>query len=252
MSDTHICIIHGTCKSVTEEHGFTKFSIDVGRQYPVQLSTKKADIIAKARAVYDSGNIGSWKYQLSLGGPNPHKPGTHFKNRMLEDVREGQHGTPTIHEPELEGSGGGQPQATPQAQPQSSGAPAAQQQTYTQNDLHPESVRRIEEAGRRGVHEKAWEIAVECLRPTFTSGEPPEALFARVQTFQRKVATDIGGQWAMDRDPSYLPESLRPNSADEPAHTGGETTSWSSDPAPSDDWSDHPEAQRPPDDDIPF
>lgn len=74
----------GTLESITEKGDWTRFEINVGRQYPMRLDTKKEEIIAKGRAV--RGHEAVWTYVESQGGENPRKPGEYFTNRHLENA----------------------------------------------------------------------------------------------------------------------------------------------------------------------
>jgi hypothetical protein len=78
--------ITGVCATVELQGDWTKFDIDIGKQYPVKLSTKKDDIIAAGMAAYKAKTVAVWKYGEVLGGENPHRPGERFKNRYLNEV----------------------------------------------------------------------------------------------------------------------------------------------------------------------
>jgi hypothetical protein len=221
MADTAICYIQGKVQKVEEgSSGWTHFHIDVGRDYAVKLSTKKEDLIAAARAVRDSGEVGSWKYQLSLGNENPHRPGERYKNRRLEAVKQGLHGEVTQREPELDGDTS-PPRSTPK--PTDSGGGGGDSQQYTQNDLHPNSVLRIEESGRR----KAWSIAIgqatTQLQHTFRSEEALDDQWKRILERATAIVRMTSGEWAFDRAPEYLPEALRPDPSAprQPENSGG-------------------------------
>ncbi len=80
--------IQGACQGILEDgSGWVEFQINIGRQYPVRLKTKRDEIIAEGRAAGVQGAV--WTYNESEGNPNPHKPGTNYKNRYLEKVEVG-------------------------------------------------------------------------------------------------------------------------------------------------------------------
>jgi hypothetical protein len=84
MSET--LTVTGRCAEVSERGDWTTFHIDVGRQYPVKLSTKLAPIIELGRAASKAGDAFDWAYTEQQGGENPHKPGTFYTNRYLTGV----------------------------------------------------------------------------------------------------------------------------------------------------------------------
>jgi len=84
MSDT--LTVTGRCAEVSERGDWTTFHIDVGRQYPVKLSTKLPPIIELGRAASKAEGAFDWSYTESQGGANPHKPGEFFTNRYLTGV----------------------------------------------------------------------------------------------------------------------------------------------------------------------
>lgn len=84
MSTPEIKQAQGACVAITERGEWDEFSVNVGRQYPVKLSTKQPDIKAKARAA--GASMAVWSFTESQGNPNPHKPGQFFINRYLSDV----------------------------------------------------------------------------------------------------------------------------------------------------------------------
>ena len=81
--------VKGVLEGIQQKPGsdWTEFSINIGRQYPVRLSTKQPDIIALANAA--GTNEAVWTYKQTQGGPNPHKPGEFFQNRYLSKVEVG-------------------------------------------------------------------------------------------------------------------------------------------------------------------
>jgi hypothetical protein len=78
--------ITGRCEEVSEKNGWTTFSVDVGTQYPVRLSTKLEPLIELGRAAVKDGGVFVWTFKESQGGENPHRPGTHYINRYLSGV----------------------------------------------------------------------------------------------------------------------------------------------------------------------
>ncbi len=66
---------------------YSTFHVNVGRQYPVKLKTKIEEIKLQARAA--GKNKAVWTFEESEGNPNPHRPGTFYKNRWLSRVEEG-------------------------------------------------------------------------------------------------------------------------------------------------------------------
>ncbi len=84
MSDAETKTIGGKCSEISEKNGWTSFSIDVGSQYPVRLSTKLPALIEQGRAV--GQEYAYWTFKESQGGENPNKPGTFYTNRYFESV----------------------------------------------------------------------------------------------------------------------------------------------------------------------
>lgn len=84
--------IEGVCDEISEKNGWTTFSINVGSQYPVRLSTKLPALIEQGRAAGQQRAV--WSFKESQGKENPNKPGTHFTNRYLDSVEVG--GTATV------------------------------------------------------------------------------------------------------------------------------------------------------------
>jgi hypothetical protein len=89
MSETVTKSIVGQCVEITEKNGWTGFSIDVGSQYPVKVSTKVEKVIGEARAI--GSEVATWTFKESDGNENPNKPGTFYKNRWLDKVEAGEH-----------------------------------------------------------------------------------------------------------------------------------------------------------------
>ena len=88
MSEAETKQIVGQCVEITEKNGWTSFSVDVGTQYPVRLSTKVAAIIEQARAV--GSDVATWTFKESQGNENPNKPGTYYMNRYLDKAEAGE------------------------------------------------------------------------------------------------------------------------------------------------------------------
>ena len=85
MSDEPVKVQYeGVCEEISEKNGWTTFAINVGRQYPVRLSTKLPALIEQGRAAGDQRAV--WSAKESQGGENPNKPGTHYTNRYLDGV----------------------------------------------------------------------------------------------------------------------------------------------------------------------
>lgn len=251
MADTAICYIQGAVQKIEETSGWTHFFINVGRDYPVKLSTKKEDLIAAARAISSSGEVGSWKYQLSLGGENPHRPGTRYKNRRLEAVKPGRHGEVTQTEPELDGDSA--PQSTSsQATGGGGGGGGSQGQALVFDQA---ALDRVEEAGRR----KAWSIAVgqatTQLQHTFRNDEAPDAQWNRILERATVIVRQTSGEWAFERHPDYLPEALRPDpsASSSPQNSGDSNVSFAEGSvAAGGGAGDFGDGGSTPDDDIPF
>lgn len=85
MSDTKTAV--GTLDGIMEK-GADWHEIHVsipGKQYPLKISTKKAELIDAARAA--GSNVMEWTYsEHDSGNPNPHRPGENFINRYFEGV----------------------------------------------------------------------------------------------------------------------------------------------------------------------
>lgn len=79
--------IQGFCDGVMMKGDWQEFHVNIGRQYPVKLSTKQDDI--KAAALLAGTQVAVWTYTERQGGPNPHRPGEFFKNRYLSSVEVG-------------------------------------------------------------------------------------------------------------------------------------------------------------------
>jgi hypothetical protein len=79
--------IEGFCEEISEKNDWTTFNINVGRQYPVRLSTKLEALVKAGREA--KNNKAVWTFSESQGGENPNKPGTFYLNRRLEKVEVG-------------------------------------------------------------------------------------------------------------------------------------------------------------------
>ena len=65
--------IEGFCEEISEKNDWTTFNINVGRQYPVRLSTKLEALVKAGREA--KNNKAVWTFSESQGGENPNKPG---------------------------------------------------------------------------------------------------------------------------------------------------------------------------------
>jgi hypothetical protein len=88
--------IFGQCEAISppNEQGWVTFSINIGKQYPVKLSTKVPAVIEQGRAA--GMQASTWHYKESQGNPNPHKPGEFYKNRFFESVEVGVQNTEAV------------------------------------------------------------------------------------------------------------------------------------------------------------
>jgi hypothetical protein len=89
VSDEVIKQVMGACEAIEQKPGseWTRFLVNVGRQYPVKLDTKLPDVMEAAHAAGAQQAVWTWKE--IQGGPNPHKPGEFFTNRWLTSVEVG-------------------------------------------------------------------------------------------------------------------------------------------------------------------
>lgn len=83
MSETQQ--ISGICSEVSERGEWVTFHIDIGKQYPVKLSTKKEELVQLGRAASKEGGEFIWTYTETEGAENPHT-GKPYINRYLEAV----------------------------------------------------------------------------------------------------------------------------------------------------------------------
>jgi hypothetical protein len=87
MSDTITRQIQGVCEGVMQRGDWSEFHINIGRDYPVKLATKKDEVITIARLA--GSQVAVWTFEEKEGNPNPHRPGENFKNRYLSNVQVG-------------------------------------------------------------------------------------------------------------------------------------------------------------------
>jgi hypothetical protein len=97
--------VEGSCTEISEKNDWVTFNIDVGRQYPVRLSTKLEALVKAGREA--KNNKAVWTFSESQGGENPNKPGTHYINRRLEKVEVGGSLDPAVAGSSSGASGGG-------------------------------------------------------------------------------------------------------------------------------------------------
>ena len=134
MSDTVTKQIQGVCDGVMMKSGdWMEFHINIGRQYPVKLSTKQPDIQAKARAAGEMQAV--WTFNETDGNPNPNKPGTFYKNRYLSDV---EVGAVLSEEAQQQQDGGGGPARTgaPSGGRSDSERISIERQTLVKDSMH--------------------------------------------------------------------------------------------------------------------
>lgn len=104
MSETLTLQAQGFCESMLVKGEWAEFHINVGRDYPVKLSTKKDDIKAQAMAAGQQQAV--WTYAQMEGNPNPHRPGENYKKRYLNKVEIGGTLDPALaHEQAQQGGG---------------------------------------------------------------------------------------------------------------------------------------------------
>lgn len=107
MSDAVKKQAQGPCEEISEKNGWVTFNINVGRQYPLKLSTKLETLVAAGRAA--GQNVAVWTYAESEGGDNPNRPGQKYINRRLEKVEVGGALDPALAAASSSGSTGGSP-----------------------------------------------------------------------------------------------------------------------------------------------
>lgn len=84
MSEAEAKIAIGKRTEISEKGDWTSFHVDIGKQYPLRLSTKVKAVIDAAREF--GTDQGAWYYKESQGNENPNKPGTFYTNRYLDKV----------------------------------------------------------------------------------------------------------------------------------------------------------------------
>jgi hypothetical protein len=89
--------IEGFCDGVMMKGDWSEYHINIGKTYPVKLSTKQPDVQAAAAGA--GTQVAIWTYGEKQGGPNPHRPGEFFKNRYLNNVEVGGVLDPALAEP---------------------------------------------------------------------------------------------------------------------------------------------------------
>ena len=87
MSESVTKTAIGQCVEISERNGWTAFSIDVGSNYPVKLSTKQAKIIEEARGVGSA--VATWTYKEQESEKINENTGKPFVNRYLDKVELG-------------------------------------------------------------------------------------------------------------------------------------------------------------------
>src|SRR5262245_45697246 len=111
--------------------------MEPGRQYPRKLDTKREEIIAAATSMM--GQPVTAKYnEVDSGTPNPHRPGTTFINRYLEQISLG-----FTDVSQLNAQAQPQPQPTmamPMVQPMPQMTPQPQPQPMPQVQVQPQSM----------------------------------------------------------------------------------------------------------------
>lgn len=103
MSEPVTLQVQGFCEAMMVKGEWTEFHINVGRQYPVKLATKKDEVKTQAMAAGQQQAV--WTYNETEGNPNPHRPGENFKNRYLNAVEVGGTLDPNLAQPQQGGGG---------------------------------------------------------------------------------------------------------------------------------------------------
>jgi hypothetical protein len=171
LSEAETKVVVGKCIEIVDKPDteWVKFNIDVGTQYPLGLSTKKAALIEQARAV--GSEVATWTYLQSDGNPNPNKPGTFYQNRWLNKVERGGSAT------------AGSAAAAP-----SSGAPPQQTALPIESTGEPVDWDAKE---RRSYRSKSWAITVSAFTHTIKPDEDPIEVFKRLLPFQMRLYNDV-------------------------------------------------------------
>lgn len=165
-------VAEGICREISERGDWITFHIDVGSQYPVRLATKKSEIIEEGRAASRSGAVMAWYYNEVETEKINEKSGKPFINRYLEKV-EASNGTSTTTSSTSQGV----------------------DEKMTKADW--------DNKDRRDYRSRSWAQTISALHQK--EGETDDAYFLRLQSFQRKVYTDITGTFAYPEDGSDLP-----------------------------------------------
>jgi hypothetical protein len=162
MSDEVILTAVGTVQSINKKaSGWTEVEVAMpGKQYPLKLATKRDEIIGVVNSL-PVGAVATFTYKESDGNPNPHKPGTYYKNRYLEDVELG---------------------ATPEAQQAASATSAA-------SGAVSQEVWEAKE--RRDFRSRSWAHTISAFQHTIKIDEDPTETYRRLSPFQRLVYLDI-------------------------------------------------------------
>lgn len=90
MSDERVSeerTIIGLGSATERDNGWWSFSVqEENRQYPTKLDTKLPELVERARKACREKIVAAWRFDESDGNPNPNRPGTFYKNRMLKQV----------------------------------------------------------------------------------------------------------------------------------------------------------------------
>jgi hypothetical protein len=176
MTESETKTATGICSEISERGEWTTFHIDVGSQYPVKVSTKLQPVIELGRAASKAGGRFVWTYSESQGKENPHQPGTYYKNRYLTSVGPVDENAPA--------------------------ADAAISSAQSSEGMTPE---KWDAKERRDYRSRAWAQTLGAFNHTIKTDEDVEAVFLRLQPFQRKVYEDITGRFAYPEDESDVP-----------------------------------------------
>lgn len=194
MSDTETKTIVGKCVEIIDkpDNDWVVFSVDIGANYPVKLSTKKDTIIEQARGV--GGDVATWTFQESDGNENPNKPGTFYKNRWLDKVEAGSNGAQ-----QTATAGGTQ---TVQVGTSATGALPVQTTLPIETTSEPVDWDAKE---RRDYRSRAWAQTISAYTHTIKADEEPGDVFRRLLAFQTLVYHDIVRDLAVTDDQNDIP-----------------------------------------------
>ena len=78
--------VQGVCEVMQMRGDWVEYHVEIGRQFPVKLSTKQPAVKDAAQAAVNAKAQAVWTYSERQGNPNPHRPGEFFKKRYLESV----------------------------------------------------------------------------------------------------------------------------------------------------------------------